>query len=203
MSNQLFGIIPAGHPVVTEPVSSPSEVSAVYTISTARPVSHIVVFMLPGVALPPDTAAAIYFAPAVTSPTATGAVPDFRFLGGVGPGKESAIFKIKPGAAGSSGDGTTLASPNNFMIAISIEEAGSVASRIQAKASESVDRAVPSTTLLAQRIIQNAFNFLSGFSGTIGHGGVEVVPLKAFQEWWKKFEARVRSDPGFLERQQD
>jgi hypothetical protein len=51
---------------------------------------------------------------------------------------------------------------------------------------------------LAQRIIKNAFNFLAGFSGTAGQ--VEVVPLKAFEEWWRKFEGRVRSDPGFLER---
>jgi hypothetical protein len=56
----------------------------------------------------------------------------------------------------------------------------------------------PSTLVLAQRIIKNAFNFLAGFSGTAGQ--VEVVPLKAFEEWWRKFEGRVRSDPGFLER---
>lgn len=37
-----------------------------------------------------------------------------------------------------------------------------------------------------------------------GNGkGVEVVPLKAFEEWWRKFEGRVRNDPGFLERDGD
>ena len=58
------------------------------------------------------------------------------------------------------------------------------------------------TTVLAQRIIKNAFNFLASFSGNLD-GGVEVVPLKAFEEWWRKFEGRVRSDPGFLERDGD
>ena len=29
---------------------------------------------------------------------------------------------------------------------------------------------------------------------------MEVVPLKAFEEWWKKFEGRIRSDPSFFER---
>ena len=58
------------------------------------------------------------------------------------------------------------------------------------------------TVTLAQRIIKNAFNFLASFSGNLD-GGVEVVPLKAFEEWWKKFEGRVRSDPGFLERDGD
>lgn len=57
----------------------------------------------------------------------------------------------------------------------------------------------PDTLVLAQRIIKNAFNFLASFSGNVA-GGIEVVPLKAFEEWWKKFEGRVRSDPGFLER---
>lgn len=58
------------------------------------------------------------------------------------------------------------------------------------------------TVVLAQRIIKNAFNFLASFSGNLD-GGVEVVPLKAFEEWWRKFEGRVRSDPGFLERDGD
>ena len=59
------------------------------------------------------------------------------------------------------------------------------------------------TVVLAQRIIKNAFNFLASFSGNIGTNGgreVEVVPLKAFEEWWRKFEGRIRNDPGFLER---
>jgi len=60
----------------------------------------------------------------------------------------------------------------------------------------------PDTVVLAQRIIKNAFNFLASFSGNVGGDGrgVEVVPLKAFQEWWRKFEGKVRNDPGFLER---
>jgi len=31
--------------------------------------------------------------------------------------------------------------------------------------------------------------------------GDEKVPLKSFEEWWKKFERRVEADPGFLERE--
>ncbi|MCJ1236549.1 hypothetical protein MMC14_004530 [Varicellaria rhodocarpa] len=60
------------------------------------------------------------------------------------------------------------------------------------------------TKILAQRIIQNAFNFLASFAGG-GAGGVsggnEVVPLKSFQDWWIKFERRIDHDPGFLERE--
>ena len=51
--------------------------------------------------------------------------------------------------------------------------------------------------MLAQRIVQNAFNFLASF-GEKGVGGQEVVPLGRFREWWGKFERRVEADEGFL-----
>lgn len=50
------------------------------------------------------------------------------------------------------------------------------------------------TKVLAQRIIGNAFNFLASF-------GSDTVPLKAFQDWWTKFEKKVELDPSFLERE--
>lgn len=63
-------------------------------------------------------------------------------------------------------------------------------------------RAAPSTKVLAQRIIGNAFNFLASFAASDPSSrGQEVVPLKSFQDWWAKFERRVDADPGFLERE--
>ncbi|KAI5457209.1 hypothetical protein BGZ63DRAFT_417511 [Mariannaea sp. PMI_226] len=193
-SSPLFGIVPAGQPLITDPSSTPSPASLLYTLPTAKPFSHIVVFMLPGVALPPGTAAAIYLA--------TAADPaNFKFLGAIGPGKESAMFKVSGGDSGAGG----------LMIGISVEAEDAVALQLQQlAASKQTNTAVaagssasqPSTVVLAERIIRNAFNFLSSFSGTAGPGGVEVVPLKAFEDWWRKFESRVRSDPSFLERQQ-
>ncbi|KAK1518228.1 hypothetical protein CPAR01_15877 [Colletotrichum paranaense] len=204
MSGPLFGIVPAGQPLLTDPTSAPSETSFLYSISAARPFSHITVMLLPGIVLPPDTAAAIYFATAadVAAATATGQTPNFKFLGGIGTGKESATFKLNAGSNANNGGDPSV------MIGVSVEPAESVFSRIQEisanKASSSSNASSqPSTQLLAQNIIKNAFNFLASFSGTAGPGGVEVVPLKAFEEWWKKFESRVRSDPSFLERPQD
>ncbi|KAK7748903.1 hypothetical protein SLS53_000928 [Cytospora paraplurivora] len=209
MSQPLFGLVPAGLPVITQPTETLSQTSLVYAVPTGpKPFSHVVIFLLPGVVLPDNTAAAIYL---VTPPNrAQGQeVPNSRFLGGVGPGKESAIFKL-----GSEGQ----APGQQVILGISIEDAGSVAQRIEAlqaaKSSSSSSggdgslalvpagrqqqQQQPSTLVLAQRIIKNAFNFLSSFSGQAGQ--VEVVPLRAFEDWWKKFESRVRSDPGFLER---
>ncbi|KAF4778509.1 hypothetical protein HER10_EVM0006082 [Colletotrichum scovillei] len=205
MSGPLFGIVPAGQPLLTDPTSAPSETSFLYSISAARPFSHITVMLLPGIVLPPDTAAAIYFATAadVAAATATGQTPNFKFLGGIGTGKESATFKLNAGSNANNGGDPSV------MIGVSVEPAESVFSRIQeisankASSSSSNASSQPSTQLLAQNIIKNAFNFLASFSGTAGPGGVEVVPLKAFEEWWKKFESRVRSDPSFLERPQD
>ncbi|RMJ14686.1 hypothetical protein BHE90_008981 [Fusarium euwallaceae] len=196
MSGPLFGIVPAGQPLITEPASAPSPTSFLYSLPTSKSFSHIVVFMLPGVSLPPNTAAAIYLATAqdVAAAAQSGGTPNFRFLGGIGPGKESAMFKVSGG-----GDASGL------MVGVSVEPEESVGQRLQElaanKATNNASGGQPSTTVLAQRIIQNAFNFLSSFSGTAGPGGVEVVPLKAFEDWWRKFESRVRADPSFLEKQ--
>lgn len=212
-SQPMFGLLPSGHPLITAPTSAPTPTSFLYAIPSStpanpKPFSHLAVFLLPHVALPPNTAAAIYLA---TNPEvlAQGGQPDFRFLGGVGPGKESAVFKI---GAGTGGNG-----PEGYVIGVSIEEAASVATRMEQQqpqpsassggAAESALVKVtagggqPTTLVLAQRIIKNAFNFLASFSGQAG--SVEVVPLKAFEDWWRKFEGRIRSDPTFLERDQD
>ncbi|KAI6093981.1 hypothetical protein F4821DRAFT_8722 [Hypoxylon rubiginosum] len=217
----LFGLVPAGQPLITAPSSQPTATSFLYAIPhpaptpanpTPKPFAHLAVFLLPGAALPDGTAAAIYLAlnPAAL---ATGSEPpNFRFLGGVGPGKESAVFRLSAAASPSTAEGV--------VIGVAVEDAGSVAERMQQLQAEGQERAhaqqgqgqlqiqggqgqAPSTQLLAQRIIQNAFNFLAGFSGTVGAGGVEVVPLRAFQDWWRKFENKVRNDPTFLERDQD
>ncbi|KAI1176986.1 hypothetical protein F4777DRAFT_231648 [Nemania sp. FL0916] len=223
-SQPLFGLLPAGQPLVTIPTSQPNATSFLYllpstTPSNPKPFAHLAVFLLPGITLPENSAAAIYLArnpSAFAQGGAGSAAADFTFLGGVGPGKESAVFKLGPSSAGA-GDG-------GVVIGIDIEGAAGVAERIQQlqlqaqsnSQSQSQSTALvpvnqkqqqqPSPLLLAQRIIQNAFNFLSGFSGQVGSGpdgGVEVVPLRAFQEWWRKFETKIKNDPSFLERPQD
>lgn len=184
-------------------------------------------FLLPGITLPPNTAAAVYISLPKSQPSSS---PEFKFLGGIGEGKESAVFKISGlgnGAAnGGEVDMDIESSPNTgeITLGISLETADSVAAQMSAlQSSSSTSQTSPSsnnpsqamvlagnrggskgpdTLVLAQRIIKNAFNFLASFSGNV-NGGVEVVPLKAFEEWWRKFEGRVRSDPGFLERDGD
>ncbi|KAK0119539.1 hypothetical protein ONS95_010979 [Cadophora gregata] len=205
--------------------------------------SQKVVFLLPGITLPPSTAAAVYISlptPPTNPPSSQPPPPTFKFLGGIGPGKESAVFKISglgnASSSQSAGGGggiaevdmdadetspaTAVGGGGEITLGISLESADSVSSQMAALQSQSQPSTTssalvlansaaggnnnnsvkkPNTLLLAQRIIKNAFNFLASFSGNV-NGGVEVVPLKAFEEWWRKFEGRVRSDPGFLER---
>lgn len=62
----------------------------------------------------------------------------------------------------------------------------------------------PTVLSLAGRIIKNAFNYLGSFAvkaDVPGQGVMDVVPLKAFQDWWVKFEKKVEFDPGVLERE--
>lgn len=210
MSGPLFGLIPAGLPLITDPTSSPSPTSLLYALPSHRAFSHLALFLLPGVALPPSTAAAIYLATAaqVAAAEQAGAPSPFKFLGAVGPGKESAVFKV-----GNTGHGSD-ANHSSLVVGVSIEAEAEVAQKLQelsankstssgSSGSTQQQQQQPSTVVLAQRIIQNAFNFLTGFSGTAGPGGVEVVPLKAFEDWWRKFENRIRNDPSFLEKQSD
>jgi hypothetical protein len=228
---QLFGIVPTGCPIITIPTSAPAETSFIYNLPI-QPFSHIVVFLLPHITLPPDTAAAVYLAPLLSS--STNAALSFKFLGGIGPGKESAIFKISSviGARTTTqNDMIDIDAPDGLegqqtqtwtrglILGISIEPSSSVSAQMALLSSRAipttnepsdklvlVPRSQPSTLQLAQKIIRNAFNFLASFSGNMpipsveGNAGVEVVPLKAFEDWWRKFEGRLRSDPGFLDR---
>ena len=189
----MFSIILPSRPCLTalEPLpNSPNQFA--FSFPLHPHFSHIVVFLLPGNILPPDTAAGVYLQ-----------LPgqDFRFLGAIANDKQSAIFKVNlpvqpPDAMGSAGP--------DVNVGISVEPVANIQSQMAQLQSGQHQGSIgkPSTKVLAQRIIQNAFNFLAGFSGRVGEGGVEVVPLKSFEDWWRKFERKVEMDPGFLERQQ-
>lgn len=235
----MFGIILSGRPPLVQPQPI-SETQFAFTIPSSPPFSHIVVFLIPGQTLPVDTAAGVY----IQIPPA----PSFKFLGAVGTGKESAIFKVnignqgfqkntvlggsndvgvgdpdlmtdEPGATTTGSNGVlaptnTGAPEGDITLGISIEPAANVAAQLAAlpKSSISLQSKEPgnmltkqqtaapttpaATKMLAQKIIGNAFNFLASF-------GSDTVPLKAFQEWWNKFEKRLDNDPGFLERDSD
>lgn len=211
----MFGLIISGRPVDAAPQAI-TQTQYAFRIPPAPTFSHIVLFLLPGTQIPPDTAASVY----IQIPPSQ----EFKLLGGIGTGKESAIFKISgvkaaDGATDMEGDvmidddnanTTNNAAPaGDIMVGVSIEPAAQVEAQLASLKSSQASQ-VPSnalvrqqritassvtTKVLAQRIIQNAFNFLASF-------GSDTVPLKAFQDWWVKFEKKIELDPTFLEREE-
>lgn len=206
-----FGIIISGRPVDVSPQAI-TEAQYAFRIPPAPAFSHIVVFLLPGITLPPGTAASVY----VQIPPSQ----EFKLLGAIGPGKESAIFKISGlKSATNVNQNAMLDDPTaqtgavpqgDVVIGVSIEPEAQVAAQLatlqsggqsnNAQLSSALVKLGSSpegkatTKVLAQRIISNAFNFLASF-------GSDTVPLKAFQDWWQKFEKKIDLDPSFLERE--
>jgi protein Hikeshi len=206
----MFGLLVSGRPLITEGTTvSPTQLA--FSIPASPPFNHLVVFLLPGSIIPEDQCAAVYVQVTPSS--------GFRLLGALSPAKPSAIFRTRLEGAGATGfgavddDAMTDAAESDatavVTVGISLEPTAQVEQALAAaKASTahtgagkalvqvggvSAQSQVVSTKVLAQRIIGNAFNFLASF-------GSDVIPLKAFEEWWKKFERKIELDPTFLER---
>jgi protein Hikeshi len=126
--------------------------------------------------------------------------------------KPSAIFALKGKAQAAS-----LSDPSpTITLGISLEPLASIESQVQtlhAPATMAVGRLLPPLSIVAQRIAKNLFNFLGSFAtqnlpvGVMTLGGLRpdatYIPLKAFEDWWNKFNHKVENDPGFLERESD
>ncbi|KAF2121543.1 hypothetical protein BDV96DRAFT_609572 [Lophiotrema nucula] len=210
----MFGVIISGRPVLTE-AQAVSETQFAFTIPSIPTFSHLVVFLLPGTTLPDGTAAAVYAQLAGTT--------EFKLLGAIANEKPSAIFKVNNKAGGPAGGGLgdddamvdegASAPINgavpNLTLGIAVEPAATVAANLdQKKAQDAAMNAAPTTGLelvrhgqntvdtkvLAQRIIKNCYDFLTSW------GSGDTVPIRAFQAWWTKFEAKIERDPSFLER---
>ena len=223
-----FALIVPSSPVYAAPTAlSPTQY--VFSLPSLPSFTHIVVFLLPGTNLPPDSLVGVY----VQSPDANSG---FRFLGAIGNDKQSAIFRVGDalanetnGQVGGSIDQDEMididapvsngsSATTSKVVGLSIEPAASIQAQLATLKSSEQSLNPPSTALvaarrqpvsslstkvLAQKIIMNAFNFLASFTGSTGPGDEEVVPLKSFKAWWEKFERRIEVDPSFLEREGD
>lgn len=181
----MFSVILPGQPCLTN-IQNVSANQFAFSFSNSPDFSHIVVFMLPGNQLPDGTAAGVFLQ--------LPGQQQFKFLGALANEKQSAIFKVEYGSEKQKG---------MLNLGISVEPIANIEQQMMQLKNEQQSNAAaaaktrPSTKVLAQRIIQHAFNFISSFSGNVA--GQEVVPLKSFQDWWTKFERRIENDPSFLE----
>lgn len=64
----------------------------------------------------------------------------------------------------------------------------------------------PDPTLLAEKIVKNLFNYVSGFVPGGGSGQVtpdSVVPMGVIAKWYEKFMTKVKAGGiGFLDREE-
>ncbi|KAK9454795.1 hypothetical protein V1511DRAFT_521898 [Dipodascopsis uninucleata] len=208
----MFGAICAGRAVQTN-IQQIDPTKFVFQIEDGARVNHITVFLLPGNVLDPNVAASVYF---------QWPGKPFQLLGAISNSKPSAIFRVNQSS--SAINSTAIASiddmiddgastePITISLGISIEPADQVSAQLaelQNKQSGSNSAIVPrsnsrissakldpnSTAALANKIMQHAFNFLSGFATPDG-----MVSLKAFNDWWQKFIGKLQVDPSFLDR---
>ncbi|OAG44808.1 hypothetical protein AYO21_00769 [Fonsecaea monophora] len=198
----MFGVFIPTRPIIPEMATvSPNQFAVSFPASPAF--HNVGVFLHPNNLLPPGTAAGVY----MQLPGEQG----FKFLGAIGNEKPSALFRVNLPDSGVANN----PSAGQVNLGISVEPAENIQAQMlqlqqqqqqspmspttASSNSSALVKRPPDTRVLAQRIIRNAFNFLASFAGNTANG-VEVVPLKSFQDWWTKFERRVQNDPGFLER---
>lgn len=157
-----FGLILPSRPVLTNPIIV-SETQYAFTFSSLPTFSHLVVFLLPGTTLPEGTLAGVY----IQFPGQ--ALPEFKLLGALASGKQSAIFQVSDTSPASYGTNngldlvedemidaeSTSKTINNSAIGvtagettvgISIEPAASIESQLQ---SIEASRLVPSSALVS------------------------------------------------------
>lgn len=222
----MFGLIISGRPILAEPTQL-SETQYAFQIPSSPPFSHLGAFLLPGNVLPPDVGATVWVQiPPSTEFKLLGALAQAKqsAIFKINIGNVSGSTNTGPQGAGgddlmvdeSAAQQVGNTSTPEIVVGISLEPATQVEVQLAALRTGSAANSTalvrggnvgvqangmtttvsPVTTkVLAQRIVGNAFNFLASF-------GSDTVPLKAFQDWWVKFEKKVELDPTFLEREQ-
>ncbi|KAI6670652.1 hypothetical protein NL676_005537 [Syzygium grande] len=155
-------------------------------------VREMCIFLLNGLALPPDKALAVY----VQSPGSP-----FVYCGAVTVSRPSAVLPLpwpEPGgdaAAGGAGAGgqplqltSPGAAPLSAKIGVSVEDLGALPS-LDAAAGRRIER-------MAMRVGENLFNFMQSFCGV--DGSKLVVPTDILDRWFNKFQERAKRDPDYL-----
>ncbi|KAI5795672.1 hypothetical protein EDC01DRAFT_689813 [Geopyxis carbonaria] len=191
----MFGCICAGRPVQTN-LQAVSETEFVFSLPSPSTLNHLVVFLLPDTIIPPTHGATVH----IRFPGRT----DFQLLGAISANKPSAIFRVRdiPDSTTEEGEcilGISVALAEVVETALATLNTGNGAMVL---AKKQPVLGVNEKAILAKRIIGHAFNYLGSFSKDFGTGDGEVVPMRAFREWWSKFETRLQRDPAFLEREE-
>lgn len=164
-------------------------------------VSELIFFLLPGVNLPPDHGALLYWQIISTpdqnsmsfsdqGPTTT----EFELVGAITNQRPSDSFRT--GWATNETLASAINSVNSTItinLGVSIEHISNI---------QNIGAVKDDTTNVAKKIAMNLFNFMQSFDTGGGGGGNMIVPMNVFERWLSRFEAKQRQDPNFFMKDQ-
>ncbi|KAJ3512346.1 hypothetical protein NLJ89_g3578 [Agrocybe chaxingu] len=200
----MFGCCVAGRLLQTNIVQV-DETHAYFELPNASTINHVCVFLVGTVPFPDGFGAAVHF---------YWPGKGFQLLGMISNEKPSAIFRLR-GAFNIASTSTAQDRFSTFsqyqqgqdvtaILGISIEPLDQIQAQLQSLQSSSfalvrANGNAPDATVLAERIVKNLLNYLSGFMGG-GVGPEVLVPMNIIQRWYDAILGKIRaSGVGFLE----
>ncbi|KAJ7165140.1 DUF775-domain-containing protein, partial [Mycena filopes] len=211
----MFGCCVAGRLLQTN-LQQVDETHALFELPAAGTINHVCVFLLGTVPFPDGYGCTVHF---------YWPGRGFQLLGMLSNDKPSAIFRLRgtftPASASSnthsafSGSSSAMqiqqdpqaqAEQITAILGLSVEPLADIATQLAALNMTAVTKAQPPAadpTLLAERVVKNLFNYVSGFTGGggVGVGPDVAVPMGLIVKWYENFVGKVRNGGvGFLER---
>jgi len=214
----MFGCVVAGRLLQTN-LQQVDETNALFELPAASSINHISVFLLGTIPFPEGYGAMVHF---------HWPGKGFQLLGMLSNEKPSAIFRLRgtftPNSTASQNAFSSVmqAAPTaadvTAILGFSVEPLAQIqaqmmsmpAQKLSANANLNTTGALskpgPDATLLAEKIVKNLFNYVSGFVPGGGSGMVtadSVVPMSVIAKWYEKFLSKVKAGGvGFLDREE-
>ena len=210
--SQVLGVLIPGGVVRTDFIASdPSGTKFTLALSgitgkDIASVSELIFFLLPGVSLPQDHGAMLFWQ-IVSSPSAmsnpmtstpfsngTSTTTEFELVGAISNQKPSGAFRT--GWSTNETLSTALNSPTSNVtinLGVSIEPMASI---------QNMGMIPDKTIHVAKKIAMDLFNYMQSFD-TGGGGANMVVPKNVFERWMSRFEAKAKVDPNFFMKNSD
>ncbi|KAF5372602.1 hypothetical protein D9758_005223 [Tetrapyrgos nigripes] len=200
----MFGCLVAGRLLQTN-LQQVDETHALFELPNASTINHVCVFLIGTMPFPQGYGATVHF---------HWPGKGFQLLGMLSNDKPSAIFRLRGSYTSSTtydafGNGQTteasLPTDITAILGLSVEPLDQIAAQIATlPASVSKLNQDPSrdTTVLAEKIVKNLFNYLAGFTGGGGPMSPDVpVPMGLIVKWYEGFMTKIKnSGIAFLER---
>lgn len=207
--SQVLGVLIPGGVVRTDFIpSDPSGTKFTLALSgisgkDISSVSELVFFLLPGVSLPQDHGAMLFWQIVSTSNNSMSNTPfsaastttEFELVGAITNQKPSGAFRT--GWATNETLTAAINSPSatiTINLGVSIEPMSSV---------QNIGMMPDKTTHVAKKIAIDLFNYMQSFDTGGGGGGNMIVPKNIFERWMSRFEAKARVDPNFFMKSSD